>query len=34
MPKLHKVRVRGVNGVTEYWYAWRCGPRILKAQGR
>ena len=34
MPKLHKVRVRGVNGVTEYWYAWRCGPRILKAQAK
>lgn len=34
MPKLHKVRVRGVNGVTEYWYAWRGGPRILKATAK
>lgn len=34
MPKLAKVRVRGVNGVTEYWYAWRGGPRILKATAK
>ena len=34
MPKLAKVRVRGAAGVTEYWYAWRGGPRILKATGK
>ena len=31
MPKLAKVRIRNRSGVTEYWYAWRGGPRILKA---
>ena len=32
LPGLHRVRGRLAGGrVSEYWYAWRGGPRILKA---
>jgi integrase len=30
LPGAHKVRKRSRGGVTEYWYAWRGGPQILK----
>lgn len=32
LPGLHRVRVRGAQGVSEYWYAWRGGPQILRAR--
>lgn len=33
LPGVHRVRKRRANGgVAEYWYAWRGGPQILKAQ--
>lgn len=31
LPGLHKVRAKLAGGVSEYWYAWRGGPRILVA---
>ncbi len=34
MPKLHKVRVPTADGLAEYWYAWRGGPRILVAHAK
>lgn len=32
LPGVHRVRARRAGQVSEYWYAWRGGPRILKAQ--
>lgn len=34
LPGLHRVRNRSKAAVTEYWYAWRGGPQILKVKGR
>lgn len=34
LPGLHRTRARGKTSVTEYWYAWRGGPQILKVSGR
>jgi site-specific recombinase XerC len=35
LPGIHKVRAsRADGGVTEFWYAWRGGPRILRATAR
>lgn len=32
LPGVHRVRAKAAGGkVAEYWYAWRGGPRILKA---
>ena len=32
LPGVHRVRAeRADGGVTEFWYAWRGGPRILRA---
>lgn len=32
LPGVHRVRARAAGGqLAEYWYAWRGGPRILKA---
>ncbi|MGE5500626.1 MAG: tyrosine-type recombinase/integrase [Ignavibacteriales bacterium] len=30
LPGTHRVRKRSAGRVTEYWYAWRGGPQILK----
>lgn len=34
LPGLHRVRARSKSSVTEYWYAWRGGPQIMKVKGR
>lgn len=34
LPGLHRVRTCTKTSVTEYWYAWRGGPQILKVKGR
>ena len=34
LPGLHRVRVRSKTSVTEYWYAWRGGPQIMRVKGR
>lgn len=34
LPGLARVRMRSKTSVTEYWYAWRGGPLILKVKGR
>lgn len=34
LPGLARVRTRAKTTVTEYWYAWRGGPQILKVTGR
>ena len=35
LPGLHRVRSkRADGGVTEFWYAWRGGPRILRASAK
>lgn len=31
---VHRVRKRTASGVTEYWYAWRGGPQILRVSAR
>jgi len=32
LPGVHRVRARAAKGrIVEYWYAWRGGPRIMKA---
>lgn len=33
LPGVHRVRWESSAGITEYWYAWRGGPRILTAKG-
>lgn len=34
LPGLHRVKARGKSAVTEYWYAWRGGPQLLKVTAR
>lgn len=34
LPGVHRVRTRAKTSVTEYWYAWRGGPQILRVKGR
>jgi len=35
LPGMHRVRApRADGGVTEFWYAWRGGPRILRASAK
>jgi integrase len=34
LPGLHRVKKRKAEHVTEYWYAWRGGPQILKVKAR
>lgn len=34
LPGLHRVKKRKAGQVTEYWYAWRGGPQILKVSAR
>lgn len=34
IPGAHRVKKRKADGVTEYWYAWRGGPQILKVTAR
>jgi hypothetical protein len=35
LPGVHRVRKRNaVGSVTEFWYAWRGGPRILHARAK
>lgn len=33
-PGVHRIRKRTPAGVSEYWYAWRGGPQILKATAK
>jgi len=34
LPGLHRVKARSKTSVTEYWYAWRGGPQIMKVSAR
>lgn len=34
LPGVHRVRWESTKGITEYWYAWRGGPRILTARAK
>ena len=30
LPGVHRIRRRSAGAITEYWYAWRGGPQVLK----